>query len=159
MQIERFIAANHDYFTNLYDATSFSGDVLRHWFLTRRISDAFQPKGRAPDTVAKELMREAGEVDDSLSELEAAINNGEPDMCNELLNGSKLRGEFGLGLSTRQFGDLMKRAGFSVIGKYRMDSRTGPKTTFYTRDFTPFEGPAEGHLAIIRKMLEPDDGL
>ena len=155
-QIERFMAANPGYFTALFDATTYSGDVLHHWFQTRRISDEFQPKGHAPHTIAKDLMREAGEADDTLSELEDAINQGEPDMCDELLNGSKLRGEFGLGLSTRQFGDLMKRAGFVLIGKFRMDGRGSPKTSFYTRDFTPFEGPAEGHLAIIRNMLDPD---
>lgn len=155
-QIERFVQENPNYFTELFDATTYYGDVLRHWFLTHRISDAFQPKGRAPHTVAKDLMREAGEADDSLSDLEELINQGEPDMCDALLNGSKLRGEFGLGLSSRQFGDLMKRAGFVLIGKFRMDGRGSAKTTYYTRDFTPFSGPAEGHLAIIRNMLDPD---
>lgn len=159
--IESFVAQNPDYFTNLFNATTFSGDVLHHWFRTRRISDAFEPKGRAPHTLAKDMMREAGEVDDSLSELEDLLNRGEPDMCDELVNGSKLRGEFGLGLSTRQFGDLMRRAGFTLIGKFRMDGRGSPKTSFYTRDSSAFSGPAEGHLAIIRKMLDPpdDDGL
>lgn len=160
VQIERFVAANPSYFAELFDVTTFNGDVLRYWFESRRIADSFQPKGRAPHTVAKDLMREAGESDDSLSELEDAINKGEPDMCDELLNGTRLRGDFGLGLSTRQFGELMKRAGFALIGKFRMGERTGPKTTFYTRDFTPFEGPAETHLSIIRNMLNDDgDGL
>lgn len=155
-QIERFVEENPNYFTELFDATAYYGDVLRHWFLTHRISDAFQPKGRAPHTVAKDLMREAGEADDSLADLEALINQGEPDMCDALLNGTKLRGEFGLALSSRQFGDLMRRAGFALIGKFRMGGRGSAKTTYYTRDFTPFSGPAEGHLAIIRNMLDPD---
>ena len=101
-------------------------------------------------------MREAGESDDSMSEFEEMINNGDPELCDALLNGTKLRGEFGLGLSARQFGDLLKRAGFAQIGKFRMDGRSSVKTTYYTRDFTPFEGPAEFHLSIIRQMLDPD---
>ena len=156
VQIERFVAANPNYFTELFDATTYSGDVLLHWFETRRIADSFQPKGRAPHTVAKDLMREAGEADDSMSEFEELINNGDPELCDALLNGTKLRGEFGLGLSTRQFGDLVKRAGFAQIGKFRVDGRSSAKTTYYTRDFTPFEGPAEFHLSIIRQMLDPD---
>ena len=64
---------------------------------------------------------------------------------------------FGLGLTAKQFGDLLKRAGFSLIGKYRMDGRGSPKSSFYTRDFTPFEGPADGHLAIILRMIDGDD--
>lgn len=156
VQIQRFMAENPDYFANLFNATTFNGDVLRYWFETRRISDNFKPKGHAPHTVAKDLMREAGESDDSLAELEAEINKGEPDMCDALLNGTKLRGEFGLGLTGRQFGDLMRRAGFTLIGKYRMGGRDAPFERFYTRDFAPFKGVAEKHLSIIRNMLDPD---
>lgn len=160
VQIERFVAANPDYFADLFNATTFNSDVLRYWFENRRIADSFQPKGRAPDTLAKTMMREAGEADDSMSEFEDSINQGEVDLCDALLNGTKLRGEFGMSLSSRQFGELVKRAGFALIGKFQLEGRTGPKTTFYTRDFTPFEGPAETHLSIIRSMLDPEgDGL
>jgi hypothetical protein len=159
VQIRRFMADNPGYFAELFSITDFSPDVLRHWFMTRRIADTFDAKGHAPHTQAKDDMREAGEADDSLEDLEDLINKGDPELCDALLNGSKLRGEFGMSLSTRQFGSLLARAGFKRIGKFRVGGRSDPQSTYYTRDFTPFSGPAEMHLETIRKMLEADDGL
>ena len=44
------------YFDNLFDLTKDNAPALARWFLSRQISADFKPKGRAPETKAREMM-------------------------------------------------------------------------------------------------------
>jgi len=158
--IDSFRAANPDYFTDLYNAITFNADVIRHWFLTRHLSDEFQAKGHAPHTDAKDEMRDASEAGDDLETLESSINNGDPELSDLLLNTKKLRESTFLGsLPSRTFGALLSRAGFALIGKFRLGGLGSENLNFYTRHSEAFSGHKHEHLAKIRLMLDFDDGF
>lgn len=44
------------YFSELFDMTRDNADALARWFLDRKISPEFKPKGRAPETSARQMM-------------------------------------------------------------------------------------------------------
>jgi len=44
------------YFSQLFDMTRDNADALARWFLDRKINPEFKPKGRAPETSARQMM-------------------------------------------------------------------------------------------------------
>lgn len=162
--IQSFNAANPEYFSDLFNVLSFNGDVIRHWFLTRRISDSFKAKGHAPDTEAKELMRDHAESTDDMRTLEEALNDGDPQLCDNVVNSQRLRehGIFGA-LPRAVFGQLLRNAGFAAIGKFRIGGNSKePLVTYYTRHSELFPGDNTARLRALRDMIEEetiDDGF
>lgn len=161
--IDLFLQQNPDYFANLYNALSFNGDVIRDWFLKRRISDAFRAKGHAPDTEAKDLMRgEAEGRDDSMSALEEVINEGANPLISEaVLCAAELRSHPVLSvLPSRTLGMLLARAGFAAIGKFRINGTSSePNLTYYTRRSELFPGEQADKLQKLRELVNFDDGF
>lgn len=160
-QMTRFNIENPDYFSELFSILDFHSDVLRHWFNTRSISDSFKAKGHAPMTDAKEVMRESAfssDDDDGLS-IDEFINQGDPELSDELLSSKKLRDETALGtFPPREYGQMLARAGFVKVGKYRLGGAGSDLVTYYTRKFAPFAKVARReYLNVIREML--DDGF
>lgn len=157
--IERFNAENPGYYNDIYDALEFNGDIIRHWLMNHPISDAFEPSGRAPDSISKDLMRaEAGTGQEELSELETLIASGEsPMVTDEVLSSYEVKDRLMLNhMPGRAFGKLMADAGFTPIGKFRIHGKADePLVTYYTRKYrlyagmTPFEV-----LTRIRDLID-----
>lgn len=160
-QMVRFNDENPEYFTELFSILDFHSDVLRHWFNTRTISDDFRAKGHAPMTEAKELMRESAfsMEDEDAQPIDEFINQGDPELSDALLNSSKLRDSTVLGTyPPRVYGQMLSRAGFVKIGRYRTEGADAELVTYYTRDFSPFAKVSRReYLDVIRGLL--DDGF
>lgn len=160
--IDKFNAENPDYFTNLFGALDFNGDVIRHWLLTRHISDNFRAKGKAPETEAKRMMRDAAESsNDNMRALEDALLEGDPLISNEVLSAKALREHSILGtMPPRAFSYLLNQAGFAIIGKFRIDGRDGDNVNYYTRHSELFTGRGFDDMQKIRELITPvDDGF
>lgn len=159
--IRSFLEKHPDYFDDLYNALSFNPEALRHYFLTRRIADSFKAKGHAPDTDAKAEMREAASTgEDAGDEIEFLLNQGDPEISDVLLNSTKLRETSTLGsIGPRAYGAMLAKAGFALIGNFRVDGVT--KANYYTRHSERFVGESWQKLAAIRAILDPplDDGF
>lgn len=149
------------YFTDLFNLLDFDWPVLRWWLLTRKISDDFRAKSDAPDTEAKEMMREDSESSDDMSVLEGMLADPEmPLITEEVLVASALRDDMNplSVLSRRTLGMLLHRAGFAKLGQYRLDgSHDGAKETVYTRRGDLFRG--KDPLSTIRGFLPCSDGF
>lgn len=148
------------YFADLYDAISEHGDVLRHWLLNRPLSEKFQPKRPAVDTRAKELMRDQSEASDDTDALESILEESEdPEICEKLLNSDKAReamSDTGRAPGqSRAWGAMLSRAGFVMIGRYRVHGRGSPNSRYYSRHPQLF--PRGRELESIRQMLGIDE--
>lgn len=133
--LERFKEANPGYFEKLFEVLTWNVDVIRDWLLKRQISESFQEKGHAPETEAKDMMRETHENATDMELLEELIASGEhSEISEELLNPNVLRSGGNIIMESRVFGHFLKQAGFVKIGKYRVDGRDGENVTYYTRN-------------------------
>ena len=70
------------YFSNLFDLTRDNADALARWFLDREISSEFKPKGRAPETMARQMMMNIATSPERLA-VEDAIEKHRCDVINE----------------------------------------------------------------------------
>lgn len=156
-QMREFNEENPDYFSELFSILSWNADVLRHWFLHRRIADSFNAKGHAPLTHGRQMMQEEASDPEESADLDEHINQGEADLCDLLLDSGKLRDRaFGF-QQLRTYGDMLKREGFVKIGKYR--NREGRQTTYYTRKFGRYSKMPRERLQDFIRSLIPDDGF
>lgn len=152
--IESFEATHPTYFSDLFNVLTFDGPALRWWLLQREISDAFPAKGKAPQTEAKNQMREDAEGSDDMETLEALIADPDyPEITDEVLLGPALdEGTHELvGLNRRAKAALLHRAGFAKVGQYFLDGRAGKRTTVYTRKGSLYRDRSA--LAVIRGLL------
>lgn len=162
--IVNFNRENPGYFDDLFNISSFNGDVLRDWFLKRQLGDNFRAKGHAPDTEAKDEMRESSseEGSEDIEALEEALLEGDPEISENVLNSVKLRehGMFGA-MASRTYGAFLARAGFVKIGKYRIGGdMSEPNITYYTRHSELFQGQRSARLDKLRELLPAlDDGF
>lgn len=151
--LQRFKDENPDYFERLFEVLTWNIDVIRDWLLKRQISPDFEEKGHAPDTEAKDLMRETHEGTDDLDRLQQMIDEGDdPEVSDNVLNPGKLRAGGNIILDGRSFGHFLKQAGFVKIGKLRVHGRGGENITWYTRNENLFNGLSGS--AKVRKILE-----
>ena len=160
--IDKFNAENPTYFTELFDDLQWYGDAIHDYWQKYRISDDFKEKGHAPHTDAKDLMRNSSDAnaEDDLELLDSKINQGDPELSDDLLNSDKLRDTGDFIMPGAAFGYLLKRAGFAKLGRYRVTgSSADPLTTFYTKNSGLFSRDA---LNKIREMIGTtpiDDGF
>ncbi len=159
--INQFNADNPGYFADLYAILSFNSDVLRWWFLNHEISEDFKPKGHAPATDAKNMMREASESDEDITTLEEILEESEdPEVSYQVLNLRKLRELGGMdGLGSRAMGMTLARAGFALITKARLRGRHHPNDTFYTRHSELFPHSSPEDIRRVLALPEKDDGF
>lgn len=158
--IDEFSENNPTYFEELYSILDFNGEALRWWMLNRTISDAFKPKSTAPSTETKDLMRELSESSDDMDEFETLLSESKDPLISEkVLSASKLRelGLFGT-MSSRALGAFLARAGFAVVGRYRIFGRDDDNSTYYTRKSQLFAVPDRA-AAIKQLIAEADDGF
>lgn len=157
-EIEDWEAQHPSYFTELYAAVSEHGEVLRHWLLTRTLSDKFQPKRRALDSHAKRLMRDVSESSDEHDALDQVLlNSTDPEVSELLVNADKLRdaisSDGGVAPYGRAFSTLLTKAGFVQIGRFNLSGeKSGKLTRFYSK--RPSEFPRGGELEAIRRIID-----
>lgn len=77
-------AGAENYFDALFGDLEARPDAVAHFFANRQISEHFSPRGRAPETRAKQMMMDVGMSPDRLT-LEDAINQFECPVINERL--------------------------------------------------------------------------
>ena len=155
-QLTQWMLMHPRYFSDLYDVIAEHGDVLRHWLLHRTLSDKFQPKRPALDTRAKELMRDQSENSDETDTMETILEDSEdPEISEKLLNSDKMReamsNEGHAPAQGRAWNSMLSRAGFVMIGRYRVWGRGCPNARYYTRHPQLF--PRGRELEVIRQML------
>jgi hypothetical protein len=162
--IRHFKRTNPNYFADLFGMLDFDFPALRHYFLNREISDAFEAKGDAPVTEARREMIQDSESGDDLQNLESMIEDPEhPWVSDAVLVASAAKVEMGALslLNRRAFADLLHRAGFAKLGQYRLGGRDSPIDTVYTRHGELFRG--KDPLTVIKSLLRepdnPDDGF
>ena len=160
--LERFKAANPGYFEALFEVLTWNVDVIRDWLLKRQISPDFQEKGHAPETEAKEMMRETHEGNADVDYLDELIAEGtDPEISDNVLNPTKLKQSGAITLEARAFGHFLKQAGFVKIGRYRLHGRDSENVNYYTRNDDLFSGLSEsGKMQKIRDLINAvDDGF
>lgn len=87
--IKRFTQENPSYYTDLYGTLDHAG-ALRKWLLDYKISDAFDPNARAPDSSYKAEMLSLSESDEDEAFDAALTASKRRDFCAELLDGGKV---------------------------------------------------------------------
>lgn len=125
-----FKTDNPGYFRELYGALEHAG-ALRKWLLEHELPEDFSAMDRAPDSAAKaEMIRYAkSEEAEALDEILA--ESPRLDMTELLLNASDLPDEMSaLGVEA-PYGRLMNKllldAGFTSLGKVRVDQKNSPR--------------------------------
>ena len=158
--LTEFERSHPSYFTDLFNMVSFEGPALRWWLLNREISLDFKAKGRAPETAARALMIDEGEASDNLALINDTVLAGEhPLVSDRIVSAKELRAllpDLAV-LNKRELGQLLFRAGFAKLGQFRLEGRTEPKDTWYTRrsgEVTP-----DNALALGRQLLGDGDGF
>ena len=76
--------ATGQYFTRLFDESNRRADALARWLLDYQITPAFDPKGRAPETAARQMMMDVS-ISPERSDLEDAISKYSCEVINERL--------------------------------------------------------------------------
>ncbi len=157
--LQEFKREHPTYFADLFNLLDFDWPVLRWWLLTRKISDDFRAKDDAPDTEAKDMMREDAEDTDDMSRLEAMLADPNyPLITEEVLVASALRDDMNplSVLNRKALGSLLHRAGFAKLGQFRLGTESA-KDTVYTRRGDLFRG--RDALTVIRGLLDASDGF
>ena len=173
-EVNEFTEANPQHFATLYEAVYSHGDLLRGWLMGRKLTGNFRPKAPAPDSAAKRRMRDESDLSDDgdvLADLLEVSTN--PLISNTLLCADTLREkieeEGSLCPQGHAFKSMLSRAGFHLIGRYRLGGASEKKGRFYTK--TPkffkkgFEIPmmvqyiSEYQQKLLSAPVEEDDGL
>jgi hypothetical protein len=154
-QMDAWNAKHPRYFSDLYDAIRDHGEVLRHWFLTRPLSPKFQPKRPALDTEAKHKMRDLSESSDESDVLNDILEaSTDPELSDRLLNAEKLKAAFDDAGQPCPYGrslsNLLAKAGFLSLGRFRIGGKGEPNVRFYTRKPDLF--PRHRELEVIRTI-------
>lgn len=157
-QLDEWAQQRPDYFVDLFTSTMRHGGVLRWWLLNRELSPHFKPKRPALETYAKTRMRNESEGNadehDALSDILETSNDVE--LSNLLVNADKLRAAMDMGggpgaPQSRAFASMMTKAGFHLIGRFRLDAASNP-ARYYTRQPHKFKRNQE--LATIREIVQ-----
>lgn len=74
--------AAEQYFTDLFNLTRDNADALARWFLDRKVGAEFKPKGRAPETAARQMMMNIATSPERLA-VEDAIEKHRCEVINE----------------------------------------------------------------------------
>jgi hypothetical protein len=154
-QLTEWNEAHPRYFTDVYNAIRDHADVLRNWFLSRKLSSMFQPKQPALDTAAKFRMRdesEGGDESDALNDvLEASTD---PEVSSLLLNADKLKitmeNAGAIVPYGRNFNTMLTKAGFHAVGRFRLRV-DGAQARYYSRQPHKFKKGCE--LLLIREIV------
>lgn len=153
-QLDEFNLKNPNYFADLYAAINDHSDVIRHWLLTRTLSPTFQPKRPALDSAAKTMMRDLSEHSDENDALSDALEaSHDPEVSDYLLNADKLKAALDMsGVVVpygRAFNAMLAKAGFHLLGRFRVDPSQTVPVRYYSRKPHLFNG--EEKLALIRE--------
>lgn len=153
-QITTFLRENPTYFDELFDAVAEHPDVLRGWMMGWKLSDEFRPEGRAPDTHAKQHMREVGNSEEH-DAIEDLIDAAETPDCTEYLLDitalpNKMQMSGTMPPKTRALRGIVETMGFSYLGRFSVD---GEKHRFYTRRPELFVGSATQQAESVRMCL------
>jgi hypothetical protein len=155
--IDRFVRENPNYYTDLYGTLDHAG-ALRKWLLDYKISDAFNPHARAPESSyrAEMLSLSESEEDEAFTAILAASKAR--DFCSELLDGGKVEDKLEeIGVEAPR-GKALKRflseKGFTKLPKV---IRVGEKVhSFWSRTPERFIGKDnEQNNDAIRDWLDP----
>lgn len=147
--LSQFNEENPAYYSELYAALDESAPALRKWFLDHQLDDEFAPRGNAPWTEAHDIMVQAAMPDDLKAINEIVDSNAHADICDELLNITKLTDEMNsIGVHvpmTRGLKTTLSRAGwFPLNGQVRLDGDDSPRARLYSK--TPEKFTVDGTL-------------
>lgn len=162
--LQRFVERNPGYFDRLFQVLMWNVDVISDWLLKRQISPDFQEKGHAPDTDAKEMMREVHEGNSDVDYLDELVKEGaDPEISDDVLNVSRLRSSGNFTMDQRALGHFLKQAGFIKVGRFRLQGRDSENVNYYTRNDDLFSGlstPAKMQkLRDLIARVATDDGF
>lgn len=135
--IESFRAANPTYYEDLF-ATVERGAALRTWLMSIEIPPSFKPKANAPMSQAKLEMIDYNKSDERKALDQVLEESTRADICDDLLNVTDLPDMMAeAGCSDVPFGKTMQRlllnAGFTKIGRCRLDPKDELQTLYWTR--------------------------
>lgn len=118
--LKEFETANPDYYVDLYGTLEHAGG-LRKWLLDYKISDAFNPDARAPEsTYRREMISLSASEDDEIF-ADALAESTRRDFCDTILDSALLDDEFetrgGDAPQGRQRKRFLSEAGFTPFGR------------------------------------------
>lgn len=161
-EIEEFVRKNPDYFKALFDAAREHRGVLRGWLMGRRLSDEFDPKGRAPATRSKSEMIEVNLSDEAQAILDLLEDSTFPDMTETLLSTHRLCEQAPITHpvtmpQSRTLNTILGHLGFVYLGRFR--TLTGERSRFYTKRPRLFPKDPKERGEVIRLALETGEDV
>lgn len=154
--LDRFKTENPHYYDRLFASLQFAG-ALRQFFLLRKISNAFNPKARAPKSSYRREMVLLNQTEEVIALTDTLEESDQPDYSEFLLNSSLVADHFmgtdALAPRGKALNRLLSQYGFTLLGRYKID---GEKHQFWT--MKPWAWPEDDNKRgdAIREYLDPD---
>lgn len=133
--LDEFEQANDDYYEKLYQALEIAPGGLRKWFLDYKVSEEFNPKGKAPITKARASMIRMSKPD-WMACVEEVVKEGKtPGVSRDVIVASKLKEALqafdGLDeVKTKSQATYMAKLGYLVRDRFTID---GCMTVVYAK--------------------------
>ncbi len=141
-KLQAFMAENPDYYPALYEAMRDGAGEILEWLLTHPIPASFKAMKRAPDTRAKESMKELSKsgvtlaLEDAIDRFENKIMEGdEMDVTTlgKLVKDAQVFGDFEDFPKTAALKNALMSMGWSLSGRRRPKNGGENKHYFYTK--------------------------
>jgi hypothetical protein len=148
-KLDEFIAANPNYYEELYRTLEQCAPALRKWLLEREQSETFRAMGTAPETEARKFMVKQAQPE-FIQILNDFISEGEypliSDNLLDLTRCAEVFGQFGHDYPhVKAMSSMLSRHRFESLGRIRIDSEIH---VFYSRTPEQFQRIDEGIISI-----------
>lgn len=154
-RLKAFKAANPTYYRDLFEALNEAGS-LRKWLLERRLSSAFDPDGRAPDSSSKGEMQEITGRPERVDLKRLLAESTDADFGLLLLDSALLEDRLDLPLQGKQVSAALTSIGMTWVGETGFGGKTRRWWSIEPERFrmTTPDGMTKIDPNVIRNWLE-----
>jgi hypothetical protein len=150
-----FMAANPDYYSDLYAAAQRSPGAIRKWLKGWVLHPEFNPAARAPASSGKASMIRTGKGEDAEIMESVLAESADPDLSTTLLNATKLADAIadesdGVIPQTKALNKLLNDAGFTYLGRFRAGAE---KARYWSKLPNLFSREGKPDPELVRKYL------
>lgn len=155
--LDEFEQANEDYYEKLYESLEMSPGGLRKWLVEDHVvSDIFNPKGKAPITIARQEMIKTSKPEFTQAVEDIVLQKFAPGVNADFIVGSHLREammeyeDIEMPKTKAQSAMLMKM-GYSVVERMKIDNRS---ERVYVKPGSEFVEDGGINLKAVRAVLD-----
>lgn len=154
--LAKFKTENPHYYDRLYGSIQFAG-AIRQFLLTRKLSEHFNPKARAPISSSRHEMVALNESEELLALTDSLEESTEPDYSEFLLDSRKVADHF-MGLDAlaprgKALNRLLSQYGFTLLGRIKIN---GERRQYWSLKPDAWPEDQLKLAAAIREYLDPD---